>query len=78
LNSLDSQLNSCSIQFSNFDNSSIHKDDPLALEKFVSYLEIRHVFDPDYQRFGFISETEFNTMDEDIQEYYRYLAGEIK
>lgn len=62
----------------NLDDSSIFKDTNNAFIKFKDYLERRNIFNPDYQRFGDISESYFNTLDEDDKEFYMTLAGELE
>lgn len=60
----------------NLDYSSIFADTKDALEKFVKYLEHGNVFDPRYQKYGFMTEECFNSLDEDDKEYYLSLQGE--
>lgn len=62
----------------NLDYSSLFKETEDAFIKFKNFLEIRNVFDPDYQRFGIISESYFNTLDEEDKEFYVSLAGELE
>lgn len=59
----------------NLDDSSIFKDTNNAFIRFKKYLERRNVFNPDYQRFGYISESYFNTLNEEDKEFYMFLAG---
>lgn len=62
----------------NLDYSSIFKDTDNAFVKFKDYLERRNIFDQDYQRFGYISESYFNTLDEEDKEFYMSLVGELE
>lgn len=62
----------------NLDYSSIFKDTDNAFVEFKDYLERRNVFNPDYQRFGYISESYFNTLDEEDKEFYMLLVGELE
>lgn len=62
----------------NLDYSSIFKDTDNAFVKFKDYLERRNTFDQDYQRFGYISESYFNTLDEEDKEFYMSLVGELE